>query len=97
VPALLRADDLDAVVVPEDGMLVAALRHRRQDCLAKRRGPGPASRCSTRGQIASAPSDSPCADARSTPSPLAAPVDALVSGEGLAWAPWPMRFEVRVR
>jgi aldose 1-epimerase len=29
--------------------------------------------------------------------PMAAPVDALVSGHGLAWAPWRMRFEIRVR
>ena len=28
--------------------------------------------------------------------PMAAPVDALVSGDGLAWAPWRMRFEIRV-
>jgi aldose 1-epimerase len=28
--------------------------------------------------------------------PMAAPVDALVSGEGLGWAPWRMRFEIRV-
>jgi aldose 1-epimerase len=39
MPALLRAGDLEAVVVPEDGMLVAALRHRGQDCVAERRGP----------------------------------------------------------
>jgi aldose 1-epimerase len=28
--------------------------------------------------------------------PMAAPVDALVSGDGLPWAPWRMRFEIRV-
>ena len=28
--------------------------------------------------------------------PMAAPVDALVSGDGLAWAPWRMRFVIRV-
>ena len=28
--------------------------------------------------------------------PMAAPVDALVTGDGLAWAPWRMRFEIRV-
>jgi aldose 1-epimerase len=28
--------------------------------------------------------------------PMAAPVDALVSGEALGWAPWRMRFEIRV-
>jgi aldose 1-epimerase len=28
--------------------------------------------------------------------PMAAPVDALVSGEGLSWAPWRMRFAIRV-
>jgi aldose 1-epimerase len=28
--------------------------------------------------------------------PMAAPVDALVTGEGLPWAPWLMRFEIRV-
>jgi aldose 1-epimerase len=28
--------------------------------------------------------------------PMAAPVDALVSGDGLGWAPWRMRFEIRV-
>jgi aldose 1-epimerase len=28
--------------------------------------------------------------------PMAAPVDALVSGDGLRWAPWRMRFEIRV-
>ena len=28
--------------------------------------------------------------------PMAAPVDALVTGEGLPWAPWRMRFEIRV-
>ena len=28
--------------------------------------------------------------------PMAAPADALVSGDGLAWAPWRMRFEIRV-
>jgi aldose 1-epimerase len=28
--------------------------------------------------------------------PMASPVDALVSGEGLGWAPWRMRFEIRV-
>jgi aldose 1-epimerase len=32
----LRAGDLEAVVVPEDGMLVAALRHRGEGCLAER-------------------------------------------------------------
>jgi galactose mutarotase-like enzyme len=39
VPALLRAGDLEAVVVPEDGMLVAALRHRGEDYLAERPDP----------------------------------------------------------
>jgi aldose 1-epimerase len=39
VPALLRAGDLEAVVVPEDGMRVAALRHRGDDHLAERPGP----------------------------------------------------------
>jgi aldose 1-epimerase len=39
VPALLRAGDLEAVVVPEDGMLVAALRHRGEDYLAERADP----------------------------------------------------------
>jgi aldose 1-epimerase len=28
--------------------------------------------------------------------PMAAPVDALVTGEALGWAPWRMRFEIRV-
>jgi aldose 1-epimerase len=28
--------------------------------------------------------------------PMAAPVDALASGDGPAWAPWRMRFEIRV-
>ena len=28
--------------------------------------------------------------------PMAAPVDALVTGDGLPWAPWRMRFEIRV-
>jgi galactose mutarotase-like enzyme len=28
--------------------------------------------------------------------PMAAPVDALVRGDGLGWAPWRMRFEIRV-
>jgi galactose mutarotase-like enzyme len=28
--------------------------------------------------------------------PMAAPVDALVRGDGLPWAPWRMRFEIRV-
>jgi aldose 1-epimerase len=28
--------------------------------------------------------------------PMAAPVDALVRDEGLGWAPWRMRFEIRV-
>jgi aldose 1-epimerase len=28
--------------------------------------------------------------------PMAAPVDALVSGDGIGWAPWRMRFEIRV-
>jgi aldose 1-epimerase len=28
--------------------------------------------------------------------PMAAPVDALVSGDGLPWSPWRMRFEIRV-
>ncbi|HEV3375792.1 MAG TPA: aldose 1-epimerase [Thermoleophilaceae bacterium] len=28
--------------------------------------------------------------------PMAAPVDALVTGDGLSWAPWCMRFEIRV-
>jgi galactose mutarotase-like enzyme len=28
--------------------------------------------------------------------PMSAPVDALVSGSGLGWAPWRMRFEIRV-
>lgn len=28
--------------------------------------------------------------------PMAAPVDALVSGDELPWAPWRMRFEIRV-
>jgi aldose 1-epimerase len=28
--------------------------------------------------------------------PMAAPVDALVTGDGLRWAPWRMRFEIRV-
>ena len=28
--------------------------------------------------------------------PMAAPVDALVTGERLAWAPWRMRFEIRI-
>jgi aldose 1-epimerase len=28
--------------------------------------------------------------------PMAAPVDALVSGDSLPWAPWRMRFEIRV-
>jgi aldose 1-epimerase len=28
--------------------------------------------------------------------PMAAPVDALVSGDQLPWAPWRMRFEIRV-
>jgi aldose 1-epimerase len=28
--------------------------------------------------------------------PMAAPVNALVTGDGLAWAPWRMRFEIRV-
>ncbi|MDQ3740855.1 MAG: aldose 1-epimerase [Actinomycetota bacterium] len=28
--------------------------------------------------------------------PMAAPADALVTGEGLAWAPWRMRFAIRV-
>ncbi|HZG50443.1 MAG TPA: aldose 1-epimerase [Thermoleophilaceae bacterium] len=28
--------------------------------------------------------------------PMAAPVDALVSGERLEWAPWRMRFEIRI-
>jgi aldose 1-epimerase len=29
--------------------------------------------------------------------PMAAPADALVTGDGLAWAPWRMRFSIRVR
>jgi galactose mutarotase-like enzyme len=29
--------------------------------------------------------------------PMAAPVDALVTGHGLRWAPWRMRFAIRVR
>jgi aldose 1-epimerase len=29
--------------------------------------------------------------------PMAAPVNALVTGEGLGWAPWRMRFEIRVK
>lgn len=33
----LRAGELEAVVVPGDGMLVAALRHRGEDVLAQRR------------------------------------------------------------
>jgi galactose mutarotase-like enzyme len=28
--------------------------------------------------------------------PMSAPTDALVSGTGLGWAPWRMRFEIRV-
>jgi hypothetical protein len=28
--------------------------------------------------------------------PMAAPADALVTGDGLAWAPWRMRFAIRV-
>jgi aldose 1-epimerase len=28
--------------------------------------------------------------------PMAAPVDALVTGDGVGWAPWRMRFEIRV-
>jgi aldose 1-epimerase len=39
VPALLRAGDFEAVIVPEDGMLVAALRHRGEDYLAERADP----------------------------------------------------------
>jgi len=39
VPARLWAGDLEADVVPEDGMLVAALRHRGEDYLAERPGP----------------------------------------------------------
>jgi aldose 1-epimerase len=39
VPTQLRAGDLEAVVVTEDGMLVAALRHRGEDCLAERPSP----------------------------------------------------------
>jgi aldose 1-epimerase len=39
MPARLRAGELEAVVVPEDGMLVAALRHRGENCLAERPDP----------------------------------------------------------
>jgi aldose 1-epimerase len=39
VRALLRAGDFESVVLPEAGMLVAALRHRGADYLAERPGP----------------------------------------------------------
>jgi aldose 1-epimerase len=39
VPARLRAGDLEADVLPEDGMLVAALRHGGEDYLAERAAP----------------------------------------------------------